>query len=139
MTSESVIFVREATSVDSEFLENLISQAKDESQLYRGKVLDAAPNDGNFNLIAGVGDTAMGALEVYTSAENQWTIRYVYVLPDCREVGIGDALVQHLIAYAKARGINYLASSAQPGDRATKNLFERHGLVAQTIIVGKSL
>ena len=28
---------------------------------------------------------------------------------------------------------------ALPGDRAMKNLFERHGLVAQTIVVGKSL
>jgi hypothetical protein len=37
------------------------------------------------------------------------------------------------------RNAAWVQSSAMPGDRAMKNLFERHGLVAQTIIVGKKL
>ena len=37
------------------------------------------------------------------------------------------------------KNATWLQSSALPGDRAMKNLFERHGLVAQTIIVGKKL
>jgi ribosomal protein S18 acetylase RimI-like enzyme len=140
MTAQSLIFVRAATSADSDFLESLMSQAKDESQLYRGKILThPAYSDQNFCLIAGVGDTSMGALEVFKSSELKWTITFIYVLAECREIGIGDALMQHLLQHAKASQIEYVESSAQPGDRATKNLFERHGLVAQTIIVGKSL
>jgi hypothetical protein len=37
------------------------------------------------------------------------------------------------------KNVSWVQSSALPGDRAMKNLFERHGLVAQTIIVGKKL
>jgi len=90
-------------------------------------------------LVGGVGVTPMGIAEVYKSDESRWTIQYVYVHVDCREIGIGDALMGHLVTLAHAKTVKYLESSAQPGDRATKNLFERHGLVAQTIIVGKSL
>jgi GNAT superfamily N-acetyltransferase len=61
----------------------------------------------------------------------------VYVEPDAREIGIGDALVLHAIDFLRSQKATWIGAQAQPGDRALKNLFERHGLVAQTIIVGR--
>ena len=140
MTNQPLIFVRAATSADNDFLSDLLSHAREESQTYRGKTLShSAYSENNFCLIAGVGETSMGALEVEKISEQQWMIRFVYVQADCREIGIGDALMQHIVRHAQASGVSFIESSAQPGDRATKNLFERHGLVAQTIIVGKLL
>jgi L-amino acid N-acyltransferase YncA len=66
-------------------------------------------------------------------------IHHVYVVPDSREVGLGDSLIQALISDLPSRGVKEIEAQALPGDRGMKNLFERHGLIAQTIIVGKSL
>jgi ribosomal protein S18 acetylase RimI-like enzyme len=70
---------------------------------------------------------------------NRADIINIYVEPDAREIGIGDALLSQLIDELRRREISYVNAQALPGDRATKNLFERHGLIAQTIIVGKPL
>jgi hypothetical protein len=48
-------------------------------------------------------------------------------------------LIQALISDLPSRGVKEIEAQALPGDRGMKNLFERHGLIAQTIIVGKSL
>jgi len=66
-------------------------------------------------------------------------IHHVFVVPDAREIGLGDALVLHLLDELRGLGVSHVSAHALPGDRAMKNLFERHGLVAQTIVVGKSL
>jgi ribosomal protein S18 acetylase RimI-like enzyme len=60
-------------------------------------------------------------------------------VPAHREIGLGDALILHLIEELRSLGVAHVSAHALPGDRAMKNLFERHGLVAQTIVVGKSL
>lgn len=63
----------------------------------------------------------------------------VYVDPGAREVGVGEALVDELLALAGRRGAVALESTALPGDRELKNLFERVGLVARAIVVSKAL
>lgn len=63
----------------------------------------------------------------------------VYVEPDARELGVGEALVDALLAEATQRGAAALESTALPGDRELKNLFERVGLVARAIVVHKAL
>ncbi len=63
----------------------------------------------------------------------------IYVLPDARGVGVGEAMMELLMAWAGRRGCIGVDSLALPGDRDTKNFFETHGLVARAITVHRAL
>lgn len=63
----------------------------------------------------------------------------IYVLPDARGVGVGEAMMELLMAWAGRRGCIGVDSLALPGDRSTKNFFETHGLVARAITVHRTL
>ncbi len=63
----------------------------------------------------------------------------IYVLPDARGVGVGEAMMELLMAWAGRRGCIGVDSLALPGDRNTKNFFETHGLVARAITVHRRL
>ena len=49
----------------------------------------------------------------------------VYVTPEARELGFGDALLEAATAAAVEAGAEVLEGQALPGDRDTKNLYER--------------
>ncbi len=63
----------------------------------------------------------------------------IYVLPEARGVGVGEAMMEELLDWAGRRGCIGVDSLALPGDRETKNFFETHGLVARAITVHRSL
>lgn len=63
----------------------------------------------------------------------------VYVLPDARSVGIGEALLDAVLAWATGAGAIGIDSLALPGMRDSKNFFESAGLVARAITVHRSL
>jgi GNAT superfamily N-acetyltransferase len=63
----------------------------------------------------------------------------LYVEPGAREVGVGEALMDHVLAWCRGAGCFGIDSLALPGDRATKNFFESFGLVARAIIVHRPL
>ena len=63
----------------------------------------------------------------------------VYVSPGAREVGFGDALVEAAVEAARAAGCRAIEGEALPGDRNTKNLYERAGITARLITVAKQL
>ncbi|MBN2205374.1 MAG: GNAT family N-acetyltransferase [Thermoleophilia bacterium] len=63
----------------------------------------------------------------------------IYVDPAARAVGIGEALMNHLLDWCRAQGCFGVDSLALPGDRHTKNFFESFGLVARAIIVHRPL
>jgi ribosomal protein S18 acetylase RimI-like enzyme len=63
----------------------------------------------------------------------------VYVTPDAREVGFGDALVEVATAEARSAGCTVIEAEALPGDRDGKNLYERAGITARLIVVSKAL
>jgi ribosomal protein S18 acetylase RimI-like enzyme len=134
------IFVRPATADDAAILLTHRELSTQEATQYRGSVLKPPAEDSTgFTFVAGVGSTVMGSLVSTPSETNTWSIDFVFVDATCREIGIGDALVIACLRELKQRNATWVQSSAMPGDRAMKNLFERHGLVAQTIIVGKKL
>jgi ribosomal protein S18 acetylase RimI-like enzyme len=134
------VFVRAATPADSTIIDSYRELARQEATQYRGSVLKSSDHDlPGFSLVAGVGSTVMGALVAVPSATDTWSIEFVFVDVACRDIGIGDALVLACLRELAQRKATWVQSSAMPGDRAMKNLFERHGLVAQTIIVGKKL
>lgn len=63
------------------------------------------------------------------------TLEDLYVEPEAREVGVGAALLNALVQWAIATGCVGVDSVVLPGNRAAKNFFEAHGLVARSITV----
>jgi GNAT superfamily N-acetyltransferase len=63
----------------------------------------------------------------------------LYVEPGARGVGIGEVMMDDLVAWATEAGCYGVDSVALPGDRATKNFFESFGLVARAITVHRRL
>ena len=63
----------------------------------------------------------------------------VYVRPEARELGFGDALLASALARARDAGATWFEAEALPGDRDTKNLYERAGITARLIVVATRL
>jgi ribosomal protein S18 acetylase RimI-like enzyme len=63
----------------------------------------------------------------------------LYVDPGARDLSLGEVMMDHLLAWCAERGCFGVDSLALPGNRATKNFFERFGLVARAIVVHKPL
>lgn len=138
--TDLAIFVRPSQVDDAAILITHRELSRQEATQYRGSVPKPSADElPGFTLVAGVGSTVMGSLVATPIETNTWSIDFVFVEAKCREIGIGDALVLACLSELQNNKATWVQSSALPGDRAMKNLFERHGLVAQTIIVGKKL
>ena len=66
-------------------------------------------------------------------------VRQVYVQPEARQLGFGDGLLEAARHEAQRHGCSALEGYALPGDRDTKNLYERAGITARKIIVSTRL
>ena len=66
-------------------------------------------------------------------------IDQVWVTPAARELGFGDELLATAIESARQRGAVAVEGQALPGDRHTKNLYERAGIVARLITTFRRL
>ena len=67
------------------------------------------------------------------------TIVALWVTPEARGVGVGEAMMNETVMWAQERGCSELDAEALPGDRGTKNFFESHGMVARKISVSRLL
>jgi ribosomal protein S18 acetylase RimI-like enzyme len=132
------MFVRVATDADARLITEHQDASSTEATLYRGRIRPSTDSGVDLSYVAGFGSTVMASLMVRIDSTVA-SIQHVYVVPDSREVGLGDALVQTLLSEMRTRGVKSIEAQALPGDRGMKNLFERHGLIAQTILVGKSI
>lgn len=63
----------------------------------------------------------------------------LFVEPGAREVGVGEAMMDHLLAWCRQHGCVGIDALALPGNRAAKNFFERFGLTARAIVVHRDL
>jgi GNAT superfamily N-acetyltransferase len=84
-------------------------------------------------LVAHIGDVVVGFLVGKLSADKILRIDQVWVTPEARENGFGDALLAGSIERARRIGARAVEGQALPGDRHTKNLYERAGIVARLI------
>ncbi len=80
-----------------------------------------------------IDDVVIGYLVAELGADAIVRIDQVWVTPEARELGFGDELLATAIASASARGAVAVEGQALPGDRHTKNLYERAGIVARLI------
>jgi GNAT superfamily N-acetyltransferase len=63
----------------------------------------------------------------------------IYVEPDARELGFGDALLAAAVEHGRTRGAELIEAHTLPGDREIKNLYERAGVTARLITVSRRL
>ena len=61
------------------------------------------------------------------------------VEPAARGAGIGESVMNAVVAEARSRGCIGIDALALPGDRETKNFFESFGLKARQLVVHRSL
>ncbi|MEW6154602.1 MAG: GNAT family N-acetyltransferase [Actinomycetota bacterium] len=63
----------------------------------------------------------------------------IYVDPGAREVGLGEAMMEDLVAWCRQKGCVGMDAMALPGHRSTKNFFEESGFTARKLVMYHSL
>jgi GNAT superfamily N-acetyltransferase len=89
-------------------------------------------------LVAVIDEVPIGYLRVHV-ADDVLYVDDVFVHPEARDLGFGDAMLARARELGVERGAVRLQAEALPGDRDTKNLYERAGITAKRIIVSTPL
>ena len=63
----------------------------------------------------------------------------LFTEPEARGIGVGEAMMNLLVAWCQERGCTGIDALALPGNRAPKNFFETFGLTARAIVVHRRL
>ncbi len=82
---------------------------------------------------------AVARLEELPDASLLAVIDDIYVEPEARAVGLGEALMERLLEWATDEGCIGLDAIVLPGNRESKNFFERFGMTARAILVHRPL
>jgi GNAT superfamily N-acetyltransferase len=152
---------RPATSDDAATITELARQAIAElapnrgGSIWRRREAHAEPLDDLLATVAGsddpstqavvgtVDETVVGYglahLETLHDGALLAVVTDLYVDPEARGIGIGEAMMDRLVAWARVEGAIGIDALALPGDRHTKNFFETFGLTARAILVHRSL
>lgn len=99
---------------------------------------DHVDDDRRPTWVATLDGDAVGFLEAHMVG-TALTVRQVFVHPDAREHGLGDGLLAAALEHARHTGCGRVEGTALPGDRDTKNLYERAGITARKITVSRTL
>lgn len=139
--------VRSAIPADAEAITALCATAERAMSAFRGgDVLRdemevptfAADSPGRIWLVAEIESFVVGVITA--RRENAvLVIDRVYVDSSARSHGAGDALVSALLDSAAKHGMDRVDGWALPGDRETKNLYERNGMTARAIIASRAI
>ena len=94
-------------------------------------------------VVGTVDETVVGfgvvTLERLRTGETLGVISDLFVEPDARAVGVGEAMADELAAFCVARGCMGIDALALPGHRAAKNFFEESGFTARAIVMHRLL
>lgn len=63
----------------------------------------------------------------------------LFTLPEARHVGVGEAMMDACVAWAREQGAIAIDAAVLPGTRDAKNFFEGFGLTARALTVSLSL
>ncbi len=147
---------REAGIDDLEILEELIETARKEVLQQRGGELylltETRQNfagladelkDTKSRIIVGTYDSAVVgwglAFEIRISDNLKiGKIRELFVQPEARGVGVGEAIVSDLIDWIQSQGYAGVEGTALPGNRESKGIFERFGIKTRMLTLYKS-
>lgn len=149
-------FARPATPADTETLLRLRAQAFADLGPARGGVMylerhatelpevHADPANAVRRVwLGGMYDADLGYLVAtavpIASGAKVGVIEGIYVERDARACGIGERMLSLAIAWFRSQGCVGVEATTLPGERATKNFFEEHGLKARLLTVYRSL
>lgn len=90
-------------------------------------------------VVAHIGPVVVGYLLADLGSDHILRIDQVWITPEARENGFGDAMLAFAIDRARDHGAVAVEGQSLPGDRHTKNLYERAGIVARLITTYKPL
>ena len=147
--------VRPATDADVERVAALCRQALAEMAPARGGAVyvarEARPEPIEAGLVTALADGAQrlwvgtiddvviayaaAAVERLRTGDLLGVIDDIYVEPEARGVGVGEALMDVALTWLSAEGCTGVDARALPGDRATKNFFEGSGFSARLLVM----
>lgn len=78
---------------------------------------------------------ATGRLEKLRDGQTLGVLDDLYVHPEARSIGVGEAMMNELLAWFRAHGCSGVDAVALPGMRATKNFFEECGFTARLLVM----
>jgi GNAT superfamily N-acetyltransferase len=82
---------------------------------------------------------AVAVTEELRTGDRLGVVTDVYVEPGARAVGVGEALLDQVVAWCDEAGCIGIDALALPGNRETKNFFESFGFTARAIVVHRRL
>ncbi len=97
-----------------------------------------SPADGHHVWVATIDEVVVGYLQLQIVGDAA-EVMQVYLDPEAREIGFGDWLLEAALETSRSQGCIVLEGTALPGDRHTKNLYERAGIKARKITVSTPL
>ena len=122
----SVWSVREAREVPAS--PSLVAELEDPSVLVLAGTIDDA-----------VVGYAVVRTETLRDGRTLGVITDVYVEPEARAVGVGERLLDAVVAWCSEQGCSGVDALALPGNRETKNFFETFGFTARALVVHRTL
>ena len=138
--------VRELAAADEAVVRELAEVARESIREARGgaRWIETHPlpdwtNPDLSVLVADLDGVVVGYLVGRLSSGDVLMVDEVFVLEEARELGFGDALVEEIQQIGRRRGARRMEAEALPGDRDTKNLWERAGITARLITVSVEL
>ena len=104
-----------------------------------GRVVDALADPAALVLVGCLDDVVVGyaraAVRTLVDGTRVAVVEELGVEPEARAVGVGEALVGEVLAWAADQRCVGVDAPALPGQRATKNFFEAHGFTARLLTV----
>ena len=80
-----------------------------------------------------------GYVETLRDGRRLGVIEELYVEPEARAVGVGEAIAEALVEFCRVHRCAGIDARALPGHREAKNFFERAGFTARALIMHKPL
>ncbi len=98
-------------------------------------------NDDSRLVVVGTLDDMVSSYMVMhlVPSKDRGIITHSFVEAPARELGLGDAMLDATISVVRESGLTGIEAVALPGDRETKNMYERAGLTARKLTVYKAL
>ncbi|MGO9558199.1 MAG: GNAT family N-acetyltransferase [Acidimicrobiales bacterium] len=142
------VVARPASAGDADRLTALRTRATSEVAGQRGGALlvraelsgaEGNPGSGRLLAVVEIEDAVVGYLDAEMAAleggGQVCRVTSLYVEPEAREVGAGEALMDHVKDWASARHAEGIDVLALPGAREVKNFFETAGFAARLIVM----
>lgn len=78
---------------------------------------------------------AAGRVETLRDGSRLGVISDLYVEPEAREVGVGEAMMGFVVEHFRSSGCAAVDAMVLPGQRSSKNFFEAAGFTARLLVV----